>query len=314
MKTILVTAISGDVGNSILKCLYREGTRVFGTDVGDYPAGLDKVEKLFKVPYARDDNYMPEMARICRENSVTHLIPVHEQEIVKIACNKETFESLGVAVICLELRQLNLCMDKYLLPKKLIEIGLIAPKTFLPDAFCPDGKDYVVKLRHSAGSRLVEIIKTHEELTQMRKKYGDDIVVQEYIHAPKSEYTIGVFSAQKEIRSITFRRELKHGHSHFVELATDSMFQILAETAAKELNIQGCFNIQLRKYQDKYYIFEINPRISGTTYFRHQLGFEDVNWWINLASNEEISPYFLKYKKAIGVREYNEKFVETETI
>lgn len=314
MKTILVTAVSGDVGNSILKCLDNREIRLLGADIGDYPAGIDKVEKLFKVPYATENSYLPKLARICQENLVTHLIPANEEEILKIAGNRSIFHKINVSLLCLELPQLNLCMDKYLLPKRLMEMGLTTPQTFLPHEFCPDGKDYIVKLRHSSGSRLVKIIKTREELAIIKKQYGDNIVVQEYIPSPQSEYTIGVFSTQTQVRSIAFRRELKSGHSQLVELDTSPIFQSLAEATAKKLNIQGCFNIQLRKYQNSYYIFEINPRISGTAYFRHQLGFEDVLWWVKYVSNENIPPYAARYKKAIGIREYKEKFISMETI
>jgi carbamoyl-phosphate synthase large subunit len=86
----------------------------------------------------------------------------------------------------------------------------------------------------------------------------------------------------------------------------------MAECIAKNLNIVGCFNIQLRKNEGKYYIFEINPRISGTVFFRHGLSFQDVRWWLAHSSNELLFPYIRKYAKAVGIREFNEKIISSE--
>jgi carbamoyl-phosphate synthase large subunit len=203
-------------------------------------------------------------------------------------------------------------MDKLLLSKRLTEIGLTAPFSCLPDEFQPDGGEYIAKLRHSAGSRLVRIITTREELAAIRSETESDIVIQKYIPSPDAEYTIGVFARPAEVRSIAFRRELKHGHSHFLELSLERSFQGIAETVAQAFEITGCFNIQLRQYNGKNYIFEINPRISGTAYFRHQLGFEDVRWWIASTNGDHVMKYVPMFSRAIGLRELNEKFILLE--
>ena len=47
-------------------------------------------------------------------------------------------------------------------------------------------------------------------------------------------------------------------------------------------------------------------------YFRHQLGFQDVRWWLAHSSGETILPYENKYAKVVGIREFNEKIVVSE--
>ena len=43
MRRILVTAISGDVANGILKILQDTEDCVYGCDIYDYPVGMDRV-------------------------------------------------------------------------------------------------------------------------------------------------------------------------------------------------------------------------------------------------------------------------------
>lgn len=312
MKTILVTAISGQVGHGILKCLHGYDGQILGTDIGDYPVGIDMISQFFKVPYASESSYILTLLDICKRNNVSHIIPVNEEEIAKVSTNADTFTSIGVTPLVLPIEKFRLCSDKYELPTTLNKYGVNSPKTYIVDEFVPDGSEYIAKLRFSAGSRLVQKFETKSELDAIIKNIDKDIIIQQYIPSPDTEYTVGIFAMPDEIRSITFRRILKNGYSQFIELATEPEFNQLAKTIAVKFGIVGCFNIQLRRHHGKNYVFEINPRISGTVYFRHQLGFEDVRWWLAYVSGERILPYVPQYTKAIGIRESNEKYLMKE--
>ena len=315
MKRVLVTAIGGQVGHGILKSLDGYDGEMFGTDIDDYPAGMDRVRSFFKIPLAMDAGFIPALIRICEDNAISHLIPVNEQEIVTVAENVDQFISKDIRVLSLNLEQLKTCSDKYTLPKTLTAFGLYAPESFTVDEFVPDGRQYIAKIRNSYGSRLTQIFETREQLMSTVARAAKEVVVQRYIPSPKTEYTIGVFATEREVRSIAFRRELEGGYTQLIELVTglDAEFRRIAECVAKNLKIVGCFNIQLRENEGKYYIFEINPRISGTVYFRHQLGFQDVRWWLAHSSGESVLPYENKYTKAVGIREFNEKIIISES-
>jgi carbamoyl-phosphate synthase large subunit len=313
VKRVLVTAIGGQVGHGILKCLDGYDGESYGTDINDFPAGIDRVTAFAKVPLAVEAEFIPTLLLLCKDWGITHLIPVNEQEILIIARNADTFKSNGINVLSLTAEQLNICSDKYTLPSVLKSFGLNAPDSYSVDEFAPDGGQYIAKLRNSYGSRLTHIFETREQLMSIISQTKKEVVVQRYIPSPETEYTVGVFATEKEVRSIAFRRKLESGYTQFIELAdNDSEFLKMAERIAENLGIIGSFNIQLRKNNGKYYIFEINPRISGTVFFRHILGFQDVRWWLAHSSNELLLPYDKKYTKAVGIREFNEKIISSE--
>lgn len=313
LETVLVTAISGDVGHGVLKCLTGSGRRLLGCDVNDYPVGLDRVETFVKVPYASQENeYLHCLENCIRTEKVTTLVPVNEAEIRLVGRERERFEQQGVRVLVHGWDLLETCLDKYALAGRLRAAGLDSPESFLPEDFQEDGREFLAKLRFSSGSRLLRRFKSKAELKAILAESDQPIVVQEYLPSEDSEYTVGVFSDGAEVRSIAFRRKLRHGYSQFVELVEDPALARVAEGCARLFGLRGSFNIQLRREEGRDCIFEINPRLSGTVYFRHQLGFTDARWWLDLAEGRPLPPYSPLYHRAIGIREMNEKFLLRE--
>lgn len=309
-KTLLVTAIGGDVGHSVLKCLTKGKDKLIGTDIVQYPVGLDLVEEFFTSLPADNIAYIPQLLENCRKYRITHLIPISEPEIEMISNNMELFENENIKIVINNKEIIQYCLDKYLTSKRLRNVGLDVPDYFKEEDFAPkDGIRYIVKLRKSCGSKLLEIITTKEELEQISLNTSEPLIIQEFIDEPDNEYTVGVFCNGNEVRVITFKRKLQGGYTKFVELINDDSIKRDAIIAAKEFGLVGSFNIQLRKCNGKNYIFEINPRLSGTVHFRHLLGFKDVVWWLDTIDQVELEDYVNNYTIAIGVREMNEKFL-----
>ena len=85
---VLVTAISGDIANGILKILqnYDKVDNLYGTDIYDYPVGLNKVDKFYKIiPCAEREQYIIDLLAICDECKIDLLIPTNEKEIVIVS-------------------------------------------------------------------------------------------------------------------------------------------------------------------------------------------------------------------------------------
>lgn len=313
MRKILVTAISGDIGNGILKILKQEDNILYGCDVNDIAAGMDLVEKFWQCRYAVQDGYINELLERCIEYDITHLIPVNEREIEVIDGSREIFEQNNIKVVIQSHDILNICLDKYQTAKFLSDNGFDVPQSFTDINQIHDkDKKYICKPRRSNGSKDIFIL-TGEELDGYidNGRIQDGCIIQEYIESDE-EYTVGVFRHEQIINVIIFKRKLKNGYSSVVELTENNMIYDMAVKAAELFGLEGYINIQLRKKDNKYYIFEINPRISGTVRFRHMLGYTDVLWWLDLLDNREIKPYLQKYNKAIGIRELNEKFLIME--
>ena len=312
MRRILVTAISGDIANGILKILQETEDEVYGCDIYDYPVGMDRVITYWQSDAAVSPAYIENLLKKCREYQITHLIPANEVEIKVISKNFRFFQEAGIKVMINDPDTIEIFQDKYETIRMLNKIGEIdTPKTCLYGGFSEDGKTYIVKLRNSCGSKFLKKIRSVDEINELEVDVGE-IVIQEYIDEEAQEYTVGVFSDGRNTSTIIFRRKLKHGYTSFVELVEDEGIRAAAEKIVNYMELRGYINIQLRKHEDKNYIFEINARISGSVYFKYMLGHNVVMWWLDLLDGKADHVYEKKYKKAIGIRELTEKFVIME--
>lgn len=311
MRRILVTAISGNVSNGILKTLQETEDEIFGCDIYDFPVGMDKVKVYWKSELAVTSGYINSLIEKCEEYQISHLIPANEVEIEVINRNINRFHSKGIRVLINKPQIIDCFLDKYKTYQSLKNInGIFVPETFRYCDFIADGRQYIVKLNRSCGSKYFKLITTKEEIDSL-DICPDEYIIQEYLPDAQEEYTVGVFSDGENVYTIIFKRKLEHGYTSFVELVYDESISESARLIAQEIGLRGYINIQLRKQGGKNFIFEINPRISGTVYFRHLLEFKDVLWWLDMIDGREIA-YAPKYKKAVGMRELTEKFVMLE--
>lgn len=311
MRRILVTAVSGDIANNILKILKEQGDCVlFGTDVNPIAVGMDQVEEFIRVPYAVDPTYIDIMLELCSKYNITHLIPTNEREVEIIGKNRVRFEQTGIKVMVQPENVLNICLDKYETTQFLEENGVSVPGTYISIDEFSDDKKLICKGRKSNGSR--DIMSFENKAEYIDRKYSlEDVVFQEYIEG--DEYTVGVFGHNGIYSNIQFKRQLEGGHTCIVELVNDEQLAVIADRVARAFCLEGYINIQLRECDGVFYIFEINPRISGTVAFRHELGFEDVLWWLAILDNKlEWQGYQCEYARAIGIREMCHKFLKLE--
>ena len=165
----------------------------------------------------------------------------------------------------------------------------------------------IVKEKFGCGSHSVYIVNSENELNNIIC-YMEDPIIQEYIGDDSNEYTLTIFSDGEVVNYIAFRRTLGFGGmSRYVELVFDEKIEELAFTVADLFSLKGSINIQMRRANNNYYIFEINPRISSTMGFRLQLGFNDVEWWLNMLEGKSILQYSRPTQKVYGVKNVEEK-------
>ena len=310
-RHILVTAVSGDIANGILKILLEAGEEmVYGCDINKYAVGMDLVKVFFQCRLAEEKGYTDELLEGCRKYQITHLIVVNEREIEAVSQDIEKFCNAGIKVLIQAPHIVRICLDKSKTMSFLEDHDVSVPQTYLDvcQISWERGKALVVKPCKGNGSKEVTIVRSQEELRNLKL---EGKLLQDYIEG--DEYTVGIFRWKDgTVYTIVFKRILRAGFSYQVELVKDSVLEKLAKKIAELFLLEGYINIQLRKRKGKYYIFEINPRISGTVRFRHMLGFDDVLWWLDMMDDISAKPYKNRYEKAIGFRELNEKFVVLE--
>jgi carbamoyl-phosphate synthase large subunit len=343
---VLVTGSGGGgIGEQVIKCLRLSTLDVFivATDVTSISKGKVDADEFVIAPFATADNYLDFILATSSEKKIRALIPGSEIELKVFSANEDLFKKNNIALLINSREVIITCLDKNLTSKFLNENNFISPLSFA----ISDENDlekisvFPLVLKPSVGgggSVNTMIAQNKEEL----KVFGrfllgqyKEFIAQEYVGDANSEYTVGVFSTQEGtvVDSIVLRRNILTGLGAKIKQANTSgkpelgkylaissgisqgeiirheLISKTCEEIAKELNSVGPLNIQLRLAGEKVYIFEINPRFSGTSPMRALAGFNELEISIENKVFEKKTFPRIDYKLGHVVRGLNEFFV-----
>jgi carbamoyl-phosphate synthase large subunit len=344
---ILVTGIGGaGVGRQIIKALKNSTLdyRLFGTDTSEQSFGKIDTDAFRILPLASNENYVHELLSYSIENKIKVIFPGSEKELITLAENIHLFEENEIYVPINTIDLINLCSEKFDCNEFLLENGFHCPKSIeikkQVDLNKVDFFPIVLKPTSGAGgSANVMIAQDSDELNLFATyllNNGIELIGQEYIGNSSEEYTIGVLcNPNKEvINSIVMKRQISSGigfklavnnktdktelgdrlvissgmsQGEFIE---KSFINDQCENIAKKLGATSAINIQGRIHDDKFYVFEINPRFSGTTSSRSIVGYNEPEVLINSFLLNKSIPKHFKYDFGFVLRGLEERLIE----
>jgi len=317
MLNVMVTAVGGDLGISIIRCLrgMSEEMKIIGCDMNPFSAGRPECDDFLTSPsVTAHDNYVDFMREACLRFDLDYIFPMSNVEIDFISKHRKHFADLDAEMVINAAGIIDTFMDKLETTHFFKRHGIAVPETFCAEDY--DGRlgfPVILKLRQGSGSQGLFRVADAEEL-QFYKKRRRNMIVQQWIPGDDEEYTSCIFVGDGKRFFITFRRKLAPGgFSGFVELTEDPGIQTfldrVTDALEKEFGFNGSVNIQFRKYEGVCYPFEINPRFSSTVYFRFRFGFTDVAWTLDMLRGKPLA-YTPLYTGGIGVKTYGEVFFD----
>lgn len=344
--TVMITGLGGGGnGEQILKALKLSAIsyKIVGTDMSPFSKGLMEVDYPYIVPPATDPDYIATLLYLCKKHAVQALFHGSEPELKVISKHRQKFIDQGIFVPMNPENVIELCMDKSQTMDWLKENGFHYPETYTIESMEDLNKIEFLPavLKPSiggGGSSNLFLAQTKEEL----RSFGEyllticgQFIVQEYVGTPDSEYTVGVLCDMEGnlINSIAVKRYILSGLSGKIKVANKSgnaeLGNVLAissgcsqgeigkfpdvtkqcEKIATKLGCTGAINIQCRYVNGKAYIFEINPRFSGTTSLRAMVGYNEPDALIRKYILHENIPVWFEYASGHIVRGLSETFI-----
>jgi len=301
---VLITGIgSAGVGEQILKALKESDLDlvIVGTDISDICFNKNKVDKFLVVPPVNDINYGQYIRNVINNNNIKAVFPGSEVELKYFSNNILEFQDVYIAINNKDI--IDLCLNKFETYEKLSQLGISTAKynkiNTLHDCHKVNYFPIVLKPNtNSGGSSHIYVAFDMQELVMFVKymlKHGIDIIAQEYIDYDNNEYTIGVSSdCQGNVlgsiilkrlinNALTTNKKFKFNNKNLIissgisqgEFINDENIKRQAEEIAKKLRSKGPMNIQVRVSNNKLLLLEINPRLSGTTYLRAMVGYNE---------------------------------------
>ena len=348
---LLITGVGGGgVGSQLLKTL-RLSTldyQIVGTDVSPKSKGLMEVDKPYLLPRATDEAYIETLLRICQREGVKAVFPGSEPELLKLSEHREVIADAGIFMPIQPRSVLEVCSDKDATMKFLAAQGFAVPKSVMvsqaADLEKVDFYPAVLKPSTGAGgSAGVMIAQSPQELQALGSYMLNDyegFLAQEYVGDIHSEYTIGVLTSMDAelINSVAIKRIINAGLGNRIRVKNRTNRKELgailaissglsqgelgryeevtkpAERIALALGATSAINVQCRLVMGEIYVFEINPRYSGTTYMRAMMGYNEPDVMIRKhLLNESIKPGF-DYKEGLILRGLHERIIEEDKV
>jgi carbamoyl-phosphate synthase large subunit len=275
---VLVTGVGGIVGQQVVKSLASSGRRLIGADASEHAAGLYAVDRGYLVPPARDPGYVDRLIEIAAGENARYLFAGLDMELPIFAREAARFRKAGIVPIISSADVIDLGDDKLKTARFLETNGLPSPRTIDLDGGNPRELPFPFVLKpRRGGSRSagVRFVNSEEELRHWLDRIdATNYVAQEFIAG--EEYTCGTITFDGRCHgAIVMRRTLRDGDTHKAFVVRDGGIESLVKGAAELLDPFGPCNFQLRVRAGRPYIFDINPRCSGTTYCRTLAGFNE---------------------------------------
>lgn len=289
---VLVTGVSGDVGQAVIKALRlsTESVHCDGCDSDASGAGAAFVERFSVVPRADDPAYLEELTRVCRAWNVDAVIPASEAEIAVLGrLGQPPALPSGTAIVCQPWPWVERYGDKLRCMEQLSVAVPLAPfadgadRAAVERLIAQAGFPVVVKARRSYGSRSLRIAQERTQLAEALR-HTDQPMVQALLDGEGEEFSVGAFGANGWLTTIAFRRRLgPSGCSWVADMVEDADVLDYAAKVARASALQGSANIQVRKTHHGVRLLELNPRFSSLAAARAACGFRDVEWSLRLA-------------------------------
>lgn len=315
-RRVLITATGGNVGQGVLKALRagRESYYIVGIDMEPLSAGFSLVDRYYQTPRTGNAEFQKVFEQIVRDEAIEAVYVCSPGELEFFASHKEELErELRITVMVNPLPVVRTGSDKLKTAEFLRDNGFCFPETVLASdegaverLIAKHGLPVIAKPRAGFSSRNVFLVDSREKI-RAAATLVPDLIVQRYLPDDRAEYTAATLSdADRKVHSlIVFRRDLIQGTTYRTELVEDSHLDREVVRIVEALGAVGPCNLQFRIVDGMVYVFEINPRFSGTSGIRYLYGFNDCEMAFDLLHlKTKVPPPILN--KAVVLRYWNE--------
>ena len=278
---------------------------------------MSVADKAFESPLIYDEEYIPFLLKICKNEKIDILISLFDIDLMILAKNKSRLEALGVKVIVSNEDVINICNDKFEMLKYLEKINLPVPETYLDLDKALEYADfhkktYILKPRWGVGSLSIFEAENKKELEvlyekakrSIQKSYlrfesnadmNRAILIQEKIKG--DEFGLDIFNDLKgENLSVTVKRKyaMRSGETDIAEVTENSELKAVGKKIANSLFHIGNLDMDILLSDGKAYIIDMNARFGGGYPFTHNAGVNELEAIIRLCGGMELNDLSVK--------------------
>ena len=292
------------------------GGSVVVADINPLSPTVYVADRSHAVPLSNDPSYIDAILDICRAERIGLVIPTIDDELMIFAKAADRFTERGTRVVVSPPETIASCNDKYLTCHLLVEHGIAAAETHLPNDLPADPEfPLFIKPRCGRGGVHAYAVRSQREL-EFFVEYVPEPIVQRYLEGP--EFTIDLLCSFAGEPIAVVPRERVVARAGVVDRARtvrNAELINLAVACARALPFVGAINIQCRMVNGRPIVFEINPRFSGGIPLTIAAGADFPRMIVALARGRRVAPALDKFKDNLWMTNYETSvFVPAESV
>ncbi len=261
---------------------------IYGTEIAQTAPALYFCDHAVFVPRINDNQYIPELRKICFEEKIDALVSTIDTDLLLLAKNKNNFGKTKVVISNPD--KIEICRDKRYTATYFNSIGLKSPRPVDNWKNYDAGYPAFIKPRNGSSSILAYKIGSKDELKSFAEQVPD-YIVQPYIEG--TEYTVDVFcDFDGKIVFVTPRIRLAVRAGEVLKTQITQDLKIISEIRQLVDDYKPCGQITVQLIREKKtgedWFIEINPRFGGGAPLSIKAGADSAEALIKLLNGEKL--------------------------
>lgn len=280
-------------------------------------------------PLIYDQGYIGFLLGYCLKHHISAIISMFDIDLPVLSINRKLFAEYGITVIVSDYDVTQICNDKWLTNKFLVDNGFATVPTFISPGKAIDAiKDgrlhfpVIIKPRWGMASIgmfiaendiELEVLynKSFKKINETYLKYesaatpNEKVIIQEMIDG--QEYSLDVFNDLNGFFlqcTVKEKLDIRAGESMYCRVVRDDALENIGLRLSKRLKHIAVLDLDCIKKGKEYYIIDMNARFGGTYAYTHLAGANFPKAIIKMLLNEKIDTALLTTSAGItGIKD-----------
>ena len=278
--------------------------RVICTDCSKEAPALYFSDAYYIVPRFKEEGYFPAILTICEKESIDLIVPLQEEELLLISKNKEMFSDRGIFVAVSDYQSVLLCKDKFALNSFLEQNNVPAVPTYLANDYfitCAPQIAVFVKPRRGAGSVGTMRVNSKAFLKALLDESEEELVVQPLIDGEEYGIDVYVDAISHKVVSCFCKKKIRMRAGETEKSISVRIPELteLVTKAVTALSLIGPIDIDVFRWNGKFYVLEINPRFGGGYPHAWNCGISFPKYLLENTQGKSIADSVSDYKEGV---------------
>ena len=240
--------------------------RIIGTDIDWLAPAFQSVDEPTLVPRFSSKDYLPTLLKVCEDQQVDAIYPLHDGDLVVLSRFREEIESTGARLAVVEQPAAELCGDKLLTQDFFSQLGLPFARYWTPEQLPPQNElefPLFIKPRNGSAAENTFRINSSREL-EFFVEYVPNPIIQEFLPGPEVTTDV-ICGLDGQVMATASRQRIAVRGGEAIKSVTihDERITQACQDIAAKLPARGPFTVQCMMRDDVPHFIEINARMGG---------------------------------------------------